>query len=94
MEQNQKLHLTLSMPERTVFSGYVDGIYFRSAVGTLGVLPFHEPMVTLVSDGMLYFYVQDVYTYYHVNHGIAQVKEGNQVSISVELLDETSQTHH
>lgn len=47
------LQLTVVSPERELFTGDVDEVLVPGAEGQLGILPKHQPLMTLLTEGML-----------------------------------------
>lgn len=48
-----KLHLTITTPRGVKFEEEADMIIMRSVDGDLGVLPGHEPLMTVLGSGIL-----------------------------------------
>jgi F-type H+-transporting ATPase subunit epsilon len=47
------MHVTVISPEAAIFDGEADAITAPAYDGSLGVLPKHAPMMTLLGDGIL-----------------------------------------
>lgn len=45
------INLKITTPERVVFEGHVDEVVLPTAMGEIGVLPHHIPMVSLLKAG-------------------------------------------
>jgi len=47
------MHVTVISPEAAIFDGEADAVTAPAYDGSLGVLPKHAPMMTLLGDGIL-----------------------------------------
>lgn len=47
------LHLEIVTPERRAFEGDVDEVIVPGSEGELGILPHHEPLISLLGQGVL-----------------------------------------
>ena len=81
-----ELILEVVTPEKLVFSGEVDEVTVPGTEGEFGVLKGHEPFLTSVDIGELYFLVGGKKTYYAVNTGYAEVT-GSKVTILIETAE-------
>ena len=81
-----ELILEVVTPEKLVFSGEVDEVTVPGSEGEFGVLKGHEPFLTSVDIGELYFLVGGKKTYYAINTGYAEVT-GGKVTILIETAE-------
>jgi len=81
-----ELILEVVTPEKLVFSGEVDEVTVPGTEGEFGVLKGHEPFLTSVDIGELYFLVGGKKAYYAVNTGYAEVT-GSKVTILIETAE-------
>ncbi len=81
-----ELILEVVTPEKLVFSGEVDEVTVPGSEGEFGVLKGHEPFLTSVDIGELYFLVGGKKTYYAINTGYAEVT-GSKVTILIETAE-------
>lgn len=83
---SEELMLEVVTPERVVFSGKVDEVTIPGTEGVFGVLRGHEPFLTSVDIGELYFMVGGKETHYAVNTGYAEVT-GCKVTVLIETAE-------
>jgi len=83
---SDELILEVVTPEKLVFSGEVDEVTVPGTEGEFGVLKGHEPFLTSVDIGELYFLVGGKKTYYAINTGYAEVT-GSKVTILIETAE-------
>jgi F-type H+-transporting ATPase subunit epsilon len=69
-----------------VFSGKVDEVTLPGTEGEFGVLRGHEPFLTSVDIGELYFLTGGKKYYYAVNTGYAEVT-GSKVTVLIETAE-------
>jgi F-type H+-transporting ATPase subunit epsilon len=69
-----------------VFSGEVEEVTIPGTEGEFGVLKGHEPFLTSVDIGELYFLAGGKKTYYAVNTGYAEVT-GSKVTVLIETAE-------
>jgi len=81
-----ELILEVVTPEKLVFSGEVDEVTVPGSEGEFGVLKGHEPFLTSVDIGELYFLIGGKKTYYAINTGYAEVT-GSKVTILIETAE-------
>lgn len=81
-----ELILEVVTPEKIVFSGKVDEVTIPGTEGEFGVLRGHEPFLTSVDIGQLYFLVGGKKTNYAVNTGYAEVT-GSKVTVLIETAE-------
>ena len=53
------MHLTISSPEWTIFTGEVLKATLPSSVGEITILPWHQPLATIVQSGVVSFVPQN-----------------------------------
>lgn len=78
--------LEVVTPEKMVFSGQVDEVIIPGTEGEFGVLRGHEPFLTSVDIGELYFLANDKKAHYAVNTGYAEIT-GNKVVVLIETAE-------
>lgn len=83
---SDELILEVVTPEKIAFSGKVDEVTIPGTEGEFGVLRGHEPFLTSVDIGELYFLVGGKKTNYAVNTGYAEVT-GSKVTILIETAE-------
>jgi F-type H+-transporting ATPase subunit epsilon len=81
-----ELILEIVTPEKMVFSGEVEEVTIPGTEGEFGVLKGHEPFLTSVDIGELYFLAGGKKTYYAVNTGYAEVT-GSKVTVLIETAE-------
>jgi F-type H+-transporting ATPase subunit epsilon len=47
----REIHLRIVSAEKRIFSGQVAGVHVRGALGALGILPGHSPLLTTIPSG-------------------------------------------
>lgn len=80
------LMLEVVTPGRIVFSGKVEEVTLPGTEGEFGVLRGHEPFLTSVDIGELYFLANGKKVYYAVNTGYAEVT-GSKVTVLIETAE-------
>ena len=80
------LMLEVVTPGRIVFSGKVEEVTLPGTEGEFGVLRDHEPFLTSVDIGELYFLANGKKVYYAVNTGYAEVT-GSKVTVLIETAE-------
>jgi F-type H+-transporting ATPase subunit epsilon len=83
---SDELILEVVTPEKMVFSGKVDEVTIPGTEGDFGVLRGHEPFLTFVDIGELYYLASGKKTYYAVNTGYAEVT-GSKVTVLIETAE-------
>ena len=82
----EEITLEVVTPEKMVFSGKVDEVTLPGTEGEFGVLRGHEPFLTSVDIGELYFLAGGKKIYYAVNTGYAEVT-GSKVTVLIETAE-------
>jgi F-type H+-transporting ATPase subunit epsilon len=82
----EELILEVVTPEKIVYSGAVDEVTIPGTEGEFGVLRGHEPFLTSVDIGELYFLLGGKKTNYAVNTGYAEVT-GSKVTVLIETAE-------
>ena len=80
------LMLEVVTPGRIVFSGKVEEVTLPGTEGEFGVLRGHEPFLTSVDIGELYFLANGKKVYSAVNTGYAEVT-GSRVTVLIETAE-------
>jgi F-type H+-transporting ATPase subunit epsilon len=83
---SDELMLEVVTPEKIVFSGKVDEVTIPGTEGEFGVLRGHEPFLTSVDIGSLYFLDGGKKVLYAVNTGYAEVT-GSKVTVLIETAE-------
>ncbi|MBP7764271.1 MAG: F0F1 ATP synthase subunit epsilon [Deltaproteobacteria bacterium] len=83
---SDELILEVVTPEKMVFSGKVDEVTIPGTEGEFGVLRGHEPFLTSVDIGELYYMIGGKKVYYAVNTGYAEVT-GSKVTVLIETAE-------
>jgi F-type H+-transporting ATPase subunit epsilon len=83
---SDELILEVVTPEKMVFSGKIEEVTIPGTEGEFGVLRGHEPFLTSVDIGELYFIVGGKKTYYAINTGYAEVT-GGKVTVLIETAE-------
>ncbi len=82
----EEITLEVVTPEKMVFSGKVDEVTLPGTEGEFGVLRGHQPFMTSVHIGELYFLTGGKKYYYAVNTGYAEVT-GSKVTVLIETAE-------
>lgn len=82
----EEITLEVVTPEKMVYSGKVDEVTLPGTEGEFGVLRGHEPFLTSVDIGELYFLTGGKKYYYAVNTGYAEVT-GSKVTVLIETAE-------
>ena len=82
----EEITLEVVTPEKMVFSGKVDEVTLPGTEGEFGVLRGHEPFLTSVDIGELYFLAGGKKVYYAINTGYAEVT-GSKVTVLIETAE-------
>ena len=83
---SEEITLEVVTPEKMVFSGKVDEVTIPGTEGEFGVLRGHEPFLTSVDIGELYFLAGGKKTHYAVNTGYAEIT-GTKITILIETAE-------
>ncbi len=83
---SDEIILEVVTPEKIVFSGKVDEVTLPGTEGEFGVLRGHEPFLTSVDIGELYFLTGGKKIFYAVNTGYAEVT-GSKVTVLIETAE-------
>ncbi|MFZ2416941.1 MAG: F0F1 ATP synthase subunit epsilon [Smithellaceae bacterium] len=83
---SEELILEVVTPEKIIFSGSVDEVTIPGTEGEFGVLRGHEPFLTSVDIGALYFLAAGKKVDYAVNTGYAEIT-GSKVTVLIETAE-------
>lgn len=83
---DKKIHLEIIALDHPFFTGDCKEVIFPTFDGLVGVLPNHEPMITIVSAGEIEFLVDDEWRYAAVSSGYIVVKN-NKVTILADSVE-------
>ncbi len=84
MKQESTFTLTISRVDEMLFSGAAHSITLPGEKGQLTVLAQHEPIITLLRDGIITVRTSDGEQTFSIGKGICEVSN-NQVTILVQL---------
>jgi F-type H+-transporting ATPase subunit epsilon len=84
------LQLTVVTPERRVLETEADGIELPGALGYLGILPGHAPLITLLGTGVLTVRKGASSTALAVSSGLAEVS-ADKVSVLADSAEGASE---
>ena len=73
---SEKLHLDITTPQGSVFSGDVDEITATGTEGEFGVLPGHAPFITTLKSGVVSYKEDGKTEHFFVSWGYAEVEPG------------------
>lgn len=83
---SEEIILEVVTPEKMVYSGKVEEVLIPGTEGEFGVLKGHEPFLTSVDIGELYFLAGGKKAHYAVNTGYAEVT-GSKVTVLIETAE-------
>ncbi|MGL4798016.1 MAG: F0F1 ATP synthase subunit epsilon [Cellulosilyticaceae bacterium] len=86
---NNKINLQIITPSRLVFDEMVDTVTLRTLEGDMGVWYDHEPVVTLLSYGVLKYKADGKVNKATIMSGFAEVTEDKVV-----ILTDSSELEH
>ena len=81
------IHVELITPERLALSEEVEFIAAPSALGELGILPHHAPLLAQLVPGELRLRVGGVVRHVVVSGGFLEVQKGSRVSVFAETAE-------
>ena len=67
------MHVTVISPEAAIFDGEADALTVSAYDGSVGILPGHAPLMTLLGDGALTIRRGESADRYRVRGGFVQV---------------------
>ena len=85
-DKSNKINLLLLSPEKKLFNGPVDMIIMSTTEGDIGVLHGHQPLSTVLTDGLLKIFVEGESSAFAVFGGFAEVTP-QQVTILSDLAE-------
>jgi F-type H+-transporting ATPase subunit epsilon len=77
-----KLNLEIITAERVVFTDEVDMVTAPAALGTVGILPRHAPMLTMLEPGELKIRQGNEETYLAIGGGFLEVRNNRVVVLA------------
>jgi F-type H+-transporting ATPase subunit epsilon len=80
-----KLHFEIVSPAGVARSGEVDMVVLPTTSGEIGVLPNHEPVMTMLEPGELAVIHEGKTTYAAIGEGFAQITPG-RLSILTDMV--------
>lgn len=83
MSNEDKIHLTVIAPDRTLVDDMVESVYLPGTEGEMGVLPEHMNLLTAMNMGEVLYTMDGNDTYIVIDGGFVQVKD-NEVIMLVE----------
>jgi len=84
------LHLSVVTPERKVVETEADEVELPGAMGYVGILPGHAPLITLLGTGVMTIRRAGSSTAYAVSAGFAEVS-GDKVSVLADSAEAASE---
>ena len=69
----EKIHLEVVTPEKLLFSGAVDYVTVPSAIGYLGILPGHAPLLAELGIGEISYKIGEQKDYFSCSWGFVEV---------------------
>ncbi|HYR45505.1 MAG TPA: ATP synthase F1 subunit epsilon [Thermoanaerobaculia bacterium] len=84
------LKLVVVTPEKTVVNSQADEVQMPGALGYLGILPGHAPLITQLATGVLSYRNGGAEKRLAVSAGFAEVASGT-VTVLADLAEEPSQ---
>jgi len=83
---NREMHLRIVSAEKRIFSGSVAGVHVKGAIGELGILPGHSPLLTTIPSGNVsYITPEGARKIVFVSGGVLEVQP-----LSVTILADTA----
>jgi len=82
MSDENKLIFELVTPIKVAARYKVDQVVIPGALGQFGVLPGHDPFMTLLGTGQLVTYRDGEEHYYFIDRGFCEVEEGKVVVLA------------
>lgn len=86
MKEEEKLHVIVVSPERTLFDGLVDSVTFPGEDGSFAVLRDHAPLISSLVQGQLKYRQGETEKTIDIAGGFVEVN-ANRVSACVETHD-------
>ena len=81
------IHVELITPERVVFRDEVDFVVAPSAMGEVGILPHHAPLLAQLAPGEVRLKKAGETQHLAVTGGFLEVQHGSRVSIFAETAE-------
>ncbi len=81
------LHLTMLTPERVVYDADILEMTVPTAMGEIGILPNHLPLVSLLKPGELRVKKDGTEIQLAITGGFIEVKPGNQIQLLVDAAE-------
>ena len=85
-----KLQLLVVTPEKKVVETEADSVELPAHFGSIGILPGHAPLLTLVHTGVLSYRNAEWVEAYALSSGFAEVS-GDRVSVLADLAEASAQ---
>ena len=85
-----KIHFEIVSPAGVSTAAEVDMVVLPTTTGEIGVLPHHEPIMTMLEPGELAVTVEGKTTYAAVGEGFAQIAPG-RISILTDMVARESE---
>ncbi len=80
-----KIHFEIVSPAGVARSGEVDMVVLPTTTGEIGVLPHHEPLMTMLEPGELAVVHDGKTTYAAIGEGFAQITPG-RISVLTDMV--------
>jgi F-type H+-transporting ATPase subunit epsilon len=81
------LQVDIVTPERSLFSGQVNMVTLPGAIGQMGILPGHAPLLTTLDIGEIILHTGNVSQFIAVSGGVVEVRPDK-----VTILADTAET--
>jgi F-type H+-transporting ATPase subunit epsilon len=81
------MYIEIISPDKTFFKGEVDKLSAPGVKGRFTVLPRHAPIISLLDEGNLIYFVQGTENILHIVSGLVEVKN-NRIIICVDIVDD------
>ena len=85
-----KIHFEIVSPAGVSTAAEVDMVVLPTTTGEIGVLPHHEPIMTMLEPGELAVTVEGKTTYAAVGEGFAQITPG-RISVLTDMVAKVSE---
>lgn len=80
------LKLTITTPDRSMFSGDVDSVSLPTPDGEITVLPHHIPLISIISPGTVVLRTKEGEQMLAVSRGVVEI-DGQTLSVLVDTAD-------
>ena len=81
------MYLEIISPDKTFFTGEVDRVSAPGAKGRFTVLTRNAPIISILDEGDLIYFVQGTENRLHIVSGLVEVKN-DRITVCVDAADE------